>query len=153
PNIWLAEKLKATFRDAFFVGIERNPYATVASMLRHGGVSAWHTRWCEFPVPNRFLGITPELAKRYDTIPRAAQCATRWLAHRDQMNALRLALGSSLMVISYETFADGTAEIIRELEHFLGLAAPIPVPQVQRDSLHKWQSQLSADEVHQIQSV
>jgi hypothetical protein len=153
PNIWLAEKLKAAFRRALFVGIERNPYATVASMLKHEGVSAWHTRWREFPIPNRFLGITPELAKRYDTIPRAAQCAIRWLAHRDRMTALRLTLGSSLMVICYETFADNTAETIRQLQHFLGLATPIPVPHVKRDSLHKWQTQLAAEEVRQIQSI
>jgi hypothetical protein len=153
PNIWLAEKLKATFRSALFVGIERNAYATVASMLKHDGVLAWHTRWREFPVPNRFLGITPELAKRYDTIPRAAQCAIRWLAHHDRMNALRLTLGSSLMVISYEAFADNTEQTIRDLQHFLGLAAPIPVPEVKRNSLQKWRTQLSIEEVHQIQSI
>jgi hypothetical protein len=153
PNIWLAEKLKATFRSALFIGIERNPYATIASMLKHDGVSAWHTRWREFPIPNRFLGITPELAKRYDAIPRAAQCAIRWLAHRDRMNALRLTLGSSLMVISYETFADNTQQTIRDLQHFLGLRAPIPVPHVRRDSLRKWPTQLTADEIRQIQSI
>ena len=153
PNIWLAEKLKATFRSALFVGIERNPYATVASMLKHDGVLAWHTRWREFPIPNRFLGITTDLATRYDTIPRAAQCAIRWLAHRHRMNALRLRLGSSLMVISYETFADNTQQTVRGLQHFLGLTAPIPVPEVKRDSLQKWRTQLSIDEVQQIQSI
>jgi len=153
PNIWLAEKLKATFRSALFVGIERNPYATVASMLKHDGVLAWHTRWREFPVPNRFLGITSELAKHYDTIPRAAQCAIRWLAHRDRINVLRGTLGSSLMVISYETFADNTAQTIRQLQNFLGLAAAVPVPNVNRDSLHKWQAHLTPDQIHQIQSI
>jgi hypothetical protein len=153
PNIWLAEKLKATFRSALFVGIERNAYATVASMLKHSGVSGWHARWREFPVPNRFLGITPKMAKRYDTVPRAAQCAIRWLAHRDRMTTLRLTLGSSLMVISYETFAESTEQTIRQLQHFLGLGTAIPVPHVNRDSLHKWQTQLSVDEVRQIQSI
>lgn len=153
PNIWLAEKLKAAFRHALFVGIERDAYATVASMLKHEGVSAWHTRWREFPVPNRFLGITSELATCYETIPRAAQCAIRWLAHRDHMNSLRRRLGSSLLVISYETFAGRTQQTIRELQHFLCLHTPIPVPHVRRDSLQKWQTQLSADEVRQIQSI
>jgi len=153
PNIWLAEKLKAAFRSALFVGIERNPYATVASMLKHDGVLAWHTRWREFPVPNRFLGITPELANRYDMMARAAQCAIRWVAHRDRMNSLRRTLGSNLLVISYETFADRTEQTIRELGHFLGLRIAIPVPHVKRDSLQKWQMQLSGDEVKQIQSI
>jgi len=153
PNIWLAEKLKAAFPHALFVAIERNPYATVASMLKHEGVLAWHARWREFPIPNRFLGITPELANRYDTIPRAAQCAIRWLAHHDRISALRTTLGSSLIVISYETFADHTGQTVRDLQHFLGLRAAIPIPHVNRDSLQKWQTQLSADQIQQIQSI
>jgi hypothetical protein len=63
PNIWHAEDLKRALPEALFVGIERNPYATVASMVLHPDVSAWHRRWREFPVPNRFLGITPERAR------------------------------------------------------------------------------------------
>ena len=35
PNIWLAEPLQQAFPDALFLGIERDPFATVASMLRH----------------------------------------------------------------------------------------------------------------------
>lgn len=44
PNLWLAEALADAFDDALFVGIVRNPYATVASMLRHEGVLEWHRR-------------------------------------------------------------------------------------------------------------
>ena len=44
PNIWIAEKLKDAFPKSQFVAIERNPYATVASMMKHKGVSAWHKR-------------------------------------------------------------------------------------------------------------
>jgi hypothetical protein len=62
PNIWHAEDLAARLPDAVFLGIQRNPFATVASMLEHAGVLAWHERWREFPVPNRFLGITLENA-------------------------------------------------------------------------------------------
>lgn len=75
--IWTAEKLKKVFPKSLFVGIERNPYATVASMMKHKGVSAWHGRWREFPIPNRFLGITPELEDVYDNLPLASQCALR----------------------------------------------------------------------------
>ena len=85
PNIWLAEPLKAAFPTAQFLAIERNPYATVASMLRHRGVAAWHQRWRDFPVPNRFLGISEELAEHYDELPLAARCAHRWLANRQRI--------------------------------------------------------------------
>lgn len=104
PNIWLAERLKASFSNALFIGIERNPYATVASMMRHQSVAAWHRTWKQFPIPNRFLGITREIANRYDTIPLAAQCAMRWVAHRERVRELRVSLGTDLFVISYEVF-------------------------------------------------
>lgn len=153
PNIWLAEKLKMAFPQALFVGIERNPYATVASMLRHKGVSAWHRRWREFPVPNRFLGITHELAERYDSLPLAAQCAIRWAAHRDRLNELGRILGGDLLRISYETFAHETALTVGTMQKFLGLQQPIPVPEVKMESLDKWRSQLSADDLRHIEDI
>src|SRR5262245_4018334 len=60
PNIWIADKLLAAFPDARFVGVQRHPFATVASMLRHAAVSDWHRQWKTLPVPNRFLGINQE---------------------------------------------------------------------------------------------
>lgn len=153
PNIWIAEKLKETFPRSLFVGIERNPYATVASMIKHCGVSAWHKRWREFPVPNRFLGITPELADKYDDIPFASQCAIRWVAHHNRMNTLRNTLGDDLMVISHESFVHNTERIIFELQQFLMLHEPIPIPVVKTDSLGKWKNQLSDEEIKQIQNI
>ena len=153
PNLWIAEKLKKAFPQALFVGIERDPYAVVASMLKHGGILAWHKRWREFPVPNRFLGITPETARTYDDLPIASQCAMRWVAHHDRMKELKGMLGDSLMVISYETFAHHTEQTIHELQLFLGLKTPIPIPDVKTDSLDKWKDQLSPAEIQQIQDI
>ncbi len=153
PNIWIADKLKEAFTDALFIGIERDPYATVASMMRHKGVSSWHRRWREFPLPNRFLGISWEIAERYDDIPFPSQCAMRWLAHHDRMNALKHRLSDSLKVISYEAFARHTEETIGDLQQFLGLSKPLSLPEVKIESLHKWRYQLSGDEIKQIQNV
>ncbi len=153
PNIWLAEKLKEAFPQALFIGIERNPFATVASMMKHKGVSAWHQCWQDFPIPNRFLGITHEIAKGYENIPFASQCAMRWVAHRDKMTELKGVLGNSLMVISYEEFAHNTKGIIFELQQFLGLLNPIPLPIVKIESLEKWKKQLSSDEILQISDI
>lgn len=153
PNIWIAEKLKENFPQSLFVGIERNPYATVASMMKHKGVSAWHKRWKEFPIPNRFLGITTELADTYDSIPFASQCAIRWVAHHDRINELRKILRDDLLVISYESFVSNTEKIIYELQKFLNLQSPIPIPDVKTDSLQKWKTQLSDEQVEQIQSI
>jgi hypothetical protein len=153
PNIWIAEKLKDAFPHALFLGIERDPYGTVASMMRNPGVADWHKRWKEFPIPNRFLGIDEETAKVYDDIPLAAQCAMRWVAHRRRMNELRSTLGDALKVISYEVFAYNTEETLEHLQHFLGLQKPIPVPDVKIASLTAWKTHLSEEEVQQIQDV
>ena len=153
PNIWIAEKLLRAFPRALFVAIERNPYATVSSMMKHEAVSAWHKRWREFPIPNRFLGITEEIAKTYDSIPFPSQCAIRWVAHRDRIRQLRGILGDQLLVISYETFAHETRRIIQELQEFLGLAAPIPIPNVRTESLDKWKAHLTDQQVHEIRDV
>lgn len=153
PNIWLAERLRSRLPAALFLGIERNPYATVASMMEHPGVSDWHRRWREFPVPNRFLGITAELAETYDVLPLAAQCAIRWRAHHERMEELKGVLGPSLMVIAYEEFAHRTRTIVEDLRHFLGLHAPVPVPEVKLASLKKWREQLSDADVSAIEGV
>ena len=153
PNIWLAEKLKASFPQALFLGIERNPFATVASMIKHKGVSSWHKRWKEFPIPNRFLGISAEQAKTYEEIPFAAQCAMRWVAHHTRMNELKKTLGDDLFVFSYEAFSHHTEETLKDLQRFLGLSQPIPIPDVKTESLDKWKSQLSPDEIQQIAKV
>lgn len=153
PNIWIAEKLKTAFPQSLFLGIERNPYATVASMMKHKGVSAWHKRWREFPIPNRFLGITEELADGYDDIPFASQCAMRWVAHHNRMNELRDILGDDLLVISYEDFAHDTTNTIYQLKTFLELHKPIPAPRVESESLGKWKAQLSDAELTHVQDI
>jgi len=153
PNIWIAEKLHRAFPHARFLGIERNPYATVASMMKHGGVSAWHRRWREFPVPNRFLGITEEIAPLYDDLPFASQCAMRWQAHHNKLNELKGTLGPALLTVSYEEFAHNPKEVTEGIQHFLGLRAPIPVPEVKVDSLDKWRDALSDSDVANIERV
>jgi hypothetical protein len=115
PNIWLADRLKQVFPDALFLGTQRNPYATVASMMKHLGVSAWHSRWREFPVPNRFLGITADMVADYDALPLATQCAYRWRAHNARMRDLERQLGDDLFVVSYESFAHHPQDTIDAL--------------------------------------
>lgn len=153
PNIWLAENLKTSFPRSLFLGIERNPYATVASMINHPGVSAWHERWREFSIPNRFLGITIETAKVYDDTPLASRCAMRWVAHHNRMKELKHELGDSLMVVAYEEFAHNTKSIIDRLGRFLELRDPIQTPKVKIDSLTKWKHNLSLEEVEQVHNI
>jgi hypothetical protein len=153
PNIWIADKLLVAFPRGRFIGVQRHPYATVASMLRHGAVSSWHRHWKSFPVPNRFLGITMEWSSVYDSLPMASRCALRWKCHYERMQVLRESLGPAVTVIWYEALVDRTERVIRRLEQFLDLRVALTGSDVRRDSLEAWRSQLSVNEVAQIRSV
>lgn len=152
-NIWIAEQLLAVFPRARFVGVQRHPYATVASMLRHRAVSHWHRDWKSLPVPNRFLGITRELSKVYESMPMAARCALRWKCHYEQMQVLQAKLGSALAVIWYESLVNRTELVIRMLEQFLHLRVGPISSDVRRDSLSAWKSQLGVEEIAQIHGI
>lgn len=153
PNLWIAERLKDEFRKAQFIGIERNVFATVASMLKHRGVLEWHTRWREFPIPNRFLGIDVETAATYGDLPLAGKCALRWLAHRNRLAALAQTLGKDLLIVSFEQLASEPLASMGRLQSFLNLEQPIPTPSIDTKPLTKWHSALSDKQVAQIRDI
>ena len=153
PSIWFAERLAEAFPAARFVGIQRDPFATVSSMLRHKGASGWAHAWRTYPVPNRFLGITAELADGYEELPLASKCALKWLSHRDELSRLQETLDGNVLVVEYESLISNTEEELAKLQAFLRLRLAIPTPEVKDGSLDKWRSQLSSDEIEQISSI
>jgi hypothetical protein len=153
PNIWIAERLADAFPEAVFLGIQREPFGTVASMLKHEGVRGWHEDWRVYPVPNRFLGITKELAARYDDLSLAEQCAVRWRSHAERMDELRERLGDRMWSVEYERLLTDTPTALAELQNFLGLATPLPPPELRHESLDKWRSQLTESDIAAIASV
>lgn len=153
PNIWLAEDLSKVFKDAVFIGMKRNPYATIASMLKHKGVKTWHKDWKQYPIPNAFLGITEEIATHYDNLPLVTQFAFRWKAHQEQMNKLQENLHNRLLVINYEELIFNIRENLNKLEDFLELKEPIPIPEIRSESLDKWKKQLDDSEIKQIAEI
>jgi hypothetical protein len=153
PDIWLAEDLQRAFPRAGFLGMEREPYATVASSLRHPGVSKWFARWREFPIPNRFLGIDEATAETYDSLPLAARGALRWKAHHERMQELATVLGDRFLLVNYEPFATNTAEELVRIQRFLGLRRPFALPPIKTASLSKWRGQLSDADIEAIRGV
>ena len=153
PSLWIAEDLASAFPEAVFIGIKRDPYATIASMLRHGGVLAWFDRWLEFPVPNSFLGISADDAASYESRGVAAKCALRWKAHAEQMGKMQAMLNDRLLVVSYERLVTEPEGSVSSIQSFLRLEAPFEVPTPREESMWKWRSQLSEPEVAEIASV
>lgn len=153
PNLWLIEELQEIFPRALFIGIKRNAFATVASMLLHKGVRDWCLRWREFPIPNPFLGITEENAVHYPNMSLEARCALRWRAHMDRMDYFAARLGNRMHLAEYERLIENTEEELAKINLFLELETPIPLPLVKRKSLDKWRRQLSATQCRDIEEV
>ena len=153
PNIWLVEELSSVFHRALFIGIQREPYGTVSSMLKHEGVRAWCERWSDFPVPNKFLGVTSANIETYRNLSLAGKCAMRWLSHAERMEEIKEKLPERVYIIRYEKLVLETQEELLQLQKFLGLSAPIPVPDVKSGSIDKWQSILTAENRADIERV
>ena len=122
-------------------------------MLKHKGVQGWIERRDQYPVPNRFLGITPANRSRYEALSLAGKCAARWLSHRRRLEALARALPDRVRVVEYERMQTETAEELEALRAFLGLEAAFPVPDIRRESLDRWRAELDADAVAEIEAV
>lgn len=153
PNIWLVEDLVRAFPGSRFIGIQRTPYATVASMLKHEGVLFFIRNWKEFPVPNPFLGITRENQERYGGLSMAAQCALRWRSHCERLQALTAFLGPRLHVIPYEDLVQDHGRILAGLAAFLDLSTPVPPGIVRERSLDRWRSELTARQIQEIDDI
>ncbi|WP_332694840.1 sulfotransferase family protein [Halalkalibacter lacteus] len=153
PNIWLAEELAATFPNAKFIGIYRNPYATVASMLKHQGVQMWYKKWSDYPIPNRFLGITNENVNDFKQMSLPVKCALRWQSHKLQLNYLETTLKERLHIISYEKLIRQHKAEAKKLQTFLKLIKPFPSIQIKKESLNRWKSELSKSMCKEIESV
>ena len=153
PNIWIADKLSNNFPNAVFLGIERNPYSVVTSMLKHEGVSAWHHKWKEFPIPNRFLGIDNKLRKEYENLPLESKCSLRWLAHQKQMNYLQEQLQNKILVLNYEDMILDINNQLKKIQDFLSLEELFPLPEIYKNSLNKWKSYLNDQQIENIYNI
>lgn len=104
PNIWFAEHWASVYQTANFVGIIRNPFSVVSSMMKHGGVMNWISRSKHLRIPNAFLGITFENSEAYDTMSIAERCTLRWISHYKRLSDLRTTIGTRLSVVHFESF-------------------------------------------------
>lgn len=153
PNIWLVDRLTRTFPDALFVGIQRNPYATVSSMLQHRGVRRWCEEWERYPIPNPFLGVSLENRDWYAGLSMAGRCAVRWVAHRDRLQDLAQRYPRKVLKVEHEQLILATDRELERLREHLGLAEGFPWPEVRRESLTKWSAHLAKRQIETIEEV
>jgi hypothetical protein len=150
-NIWLVELLDLAFPCARYVAIERMPYATIASMMRHPGACHHFIHWHNYPLPNRHLGIEQSHASGYDALPLSIKCALRWRSHHERLVELHELLGDRLQVIRYQRLVEDTETELNRLAAFVG--APLPAITAQRAPLEKWRKVLSKPQQARIDEV
>lgn len=151
-NLWIAKDLLQSFSDILFIAMVRNPYATVSSMLKHEGVLSWHKNWKKYPIPNKFLGITKNVEKKYDNISMAKKCSLRWKSHYKKVKKLN-SESKKFMVVKYENLVTSTKKTIKNIEDFLELNEEIRGVEPNYKSLDKWINKLNRKQIKDIYEV
>lgn len=144
-HVWIAEHLAEAFAEARFIAIRRNVFASVASMLRHHDHRP--------APPARFLDMKLEAAGDAERLPPAARYALHWRARVQRLDELKPVLGNRYCTISYEALHGDPRGTLEELASFLGLAEPIPLPQIDHEPLYRWRSELRHDQIESIRGI
>lgn len=152
PNIWFVEQLEDAFPDAKFIGIKRDVYATVASMLNHKGVLKWYELLSTKKV-NRFLGINEDNVSYFENLPLEAKCALRWKSHTEQLNYLENKFPDKVMILDYKDFYDNKNSLMNKISDFVGLQTLLKCEPLNKNGLLKWKETLSKEMVVNIDNV
>jgi len=143
-NLWSAVELSKKFDDAIFIAIWRNPYAVVASMLKHKGVlSRYRGRWKGLKLPNKFLGIMGEYQHNFRKLPLESKCALRWKSHFEKMRQLENVLKDKLLILKYKNLVLETKSELGRIQTFIKLKESFPTQKVKRNPLVKWKRNIN----------
>src|SRR3990172_1488747 len=149
-NLWFVEELSLVFPDSKFVGIQREPYPVVASMLLHQ-----HSLEGLFNNAGRYSPDNPVLGTTYhsdlSTYSRVEKAALRWKSHWDRMQSLLPR--KDVLVVGYEQLQSHTEEYLSYLQDFLELAEPFSSQDPNSECLDKWKSILSKEDIKAIDKI
>jgi hypothetical protein len=145
PNIWFATHWSSNFPEARFVGIIRNPYSVVASMMKHKHVLGWIENWESYNVPNEFLGISSENSLSYAKMTIAERCTLRWISHYRKLEGLGATLGNKLVIIHYEDLCRDPVNTRGKVADLLEVANDFKLPSVDHGALTRGASMPAND--------
>ena len=152
PNIWFVEEILEFFPSAKFIGIKRNVFATVSSMLKHKGVLKWYK---ELPQDclNQFLGIDETNINEFESLPLESKCALRWQSHKIRLEYLADKYPDNVCVIDYEDFYDSYSDLMNDLRIFLNLDFALNSEPLNQSGKDKWKDNLSEEQVYNIKTA
>jgi hypothetical protein len=149
PNIWLFEYLVENFPNAKFIGIYRDVYPTVASMLQHKGVMKWYDVLPLNKV-NNFLGINENNINVFQSLSIEAKCALRWKAHKERLLFLSKKYNEKILVINYESFYSNSALLLKKIVDFVQLDTMLQVEELKDGGMDKWKDFLNEKQIANI---
>ncbi|MEY8848342.1 sulfotransferase [Psychroserpens sp. XS_ASV72] len=152
PNIWFVEEILEAFPNAKFVGIKRNVFSTVSSMLNHNGVLSWYEK-LPLDEPNRFLGITESNKSDFVNLPMESKCAIRCLAHYNRLNELQQKFPDNVLVVDYEEFYDAYDQLMEKLQSFLNLDFKLNSEPLNPSGKDKWKRYLTDIQIKHIEQI
>lgn len=153
PCIWIAEELAGRYENSFFIGLNRDVRATVASMMRHPGVRGWCENWHAYEVPNPFLGVTDARIDWYRQASILERCVARWVSHSSELRRLVHTLERPFLNVRYEALVEDPEATLCRLRQFLGLDGDFPPITLDRKPLSKWRTQFSPRDLAEMDSA
>jgi hypothetical protein len=150
PNLWHIDLIREEFPEAKFIGIQRDVYGVVSSMLQHG-CADWGNRWKEFPLPNKFLGITEAAKDVYEDLTLMEKCVWRWCSHNRELQRQCLVQWSSdrnHYYLAYDRLLWDHAVSIHAIANFMGISLLPGMPQRQNE--YKWVDSLTSEDCFKI---
>jgi hypothetical protein len=153
PALWIAGHLKDHYEESVFIALRREVEATVASMLQHHGVRRWCEQWDQYPVPNRFLGITAANVDWYRDALVLERCVARWRSHENEIDRLAGVLKERMFTVQYERLVEDPKTTLAAVRDFLALRERFPDAKPQTGSLDKWKGYLTDLDVRRIQAA
>lgn len=153
PNIWHAFELKKAIKSIKFIGIYREPLATVSSMLKHEGVRRWCENWKDYPIPNKMLGISEDNIDEYAELPLESKCAMRVIVHYKELIKIKNSFPDDTLLIDYEKLMTSNESILRELSKFLDIENHFSPMKIKYSSKDKWKNELNKEQIKNIQET
>lgn len=154
PLLWMAEDSSLAKLPIKYIGINRDPYATVASMLKHYYVRRWCENWDKLPQPNIFLGTSQDNLQDYKKMTIAQKCTMRWISHNKELERLSYIFPKEQYLrLRYEDVLNNTKQSVGKIEEFLGIGDIDKKFKMNKESLRKWKKDLTSEQKKQIDST
>ena len=151
PNLFNTEELLSEFPQAKFIGIYRDVYETIASMLVQKRCADWGANYKKYKFPNEFLGLDTDNLERYEAASLAGRCAFRWYGHYTKLMQLKKQLKDKMLLIDYADLIEHNESETRRLGEFMNVSfGCVPPDKTCRD---KWKTNLSTEQQQEIRDV